>query len=113
MVQPWLEERPDLKAVEVGEFESWFPKREVPPFPYNKTYNQAVEDPVVVLHTSGSTGFPKPIVARVGMVSIGDTFHGLPDWQDTQYLWKRIFNGTDRLWLQSKSSVQTPRAGPC
>ncbi|KAJ4022702.1 hypothetical protein NW766_001749 [Fusarium irregulare] len=37
------------------------------PFPYEKSIDQARWDPLVVLHTSGSTGIPKPIVARQGM----------------------------------------------
>ncbi|KAM4065705.1 male sterility protein [Hirsutella rhossiliensis] len=32
------------------------------PFPYSKTFAEARNDPFVVLHTSGSTGNPKPIV---------------------------------------------------
>lgn len=31
-------------------------------FPYGKTYPQSKSDPLVVLHTSGSTGIPKPII---------------------------------------------------
>ena len=31
------------------------------PYPYNKTYEQAKKDTVLFLHTSGSTGDPKPI----------------------------------------------------
>lgn len=30
-------------------------------FPYNKSFDQARQDPLTVMHTSGSTGFPKPI----------------------------------------------------
>ena len=37
------------------------------PFPYDRSIDQARWDPLVVLHTSGSTGIPKPIVARQGM----------------------------------------------
>src|ERR1700761_1899893 len=33
-----------------------------PYFPYDKTFDQARNDPFVVLHTSGSTGLPKPIL---------------------------------------------------
>jgi acyl-CoA synthetase (AMP-forming)/AMP-acid ligase II len=31
-------------------------------FPYTKTFEHAKTEPLVVLHTSGTTGFPKPIV---------------------------------------------------
>ncbi|KAF9890734.1 hypothetical protein FE257_005600 [Aspergillus nanangensis] len=33
-----------------------------PPFPYSKSYEQAKHDPLVVVHTSGTSGLPKPIV---------------------------------------------------
>jgi len=31
-------------------------------YPYNKTYAMARSDPFVVIHTSGSTGIPKPLI---------------------------------------------------
>ena len=31
-------------------------------YPLDKTFEQARDEPLVVLHTSGTTGFPKPIV---------------------------------------------------
>jgi acyl-coenzyme A synthetase/AMP-(fatty) acid ligase len=33
-----------------------------PPYPYDKSFDAARSDPVFVLHTSGSTGIPKPMV---------------------------------------------------
>ncbi|KAF2116793.1 putative NRPS-like enzyme [Lophiotrema nucula] len=32
------------------------------PFPYDKTFAEARMEPLVALHTSGTTGFPKPVV---------------------------------------------------
>ncbi|KAF1965986.1 acetyl-CoA synthetase-like protein [Bimuria novae-zelandiae CBS 107.79] len=32
------------------------------PYPYNKTFDQAMHHPCMVIHTSGSTGMPKPVV---------------------------------------------------
>lgn len=74
-----------MQAVEVGEMAKWFPEKEVPLFPYDKTYEEAEWDPVVVLHTSGSTGLPKPVVARVGMMSIGDAYRELPEFQGSKF----------------------------
>ena len=31
------------------------------PFHYSKTFDEAKDDPIIVLHSSGSTGDPKPI----------------------------------------------------
>ncbi|KAI0400140.1 hypothetical protein F4802DRAFT_508155 [Xylaria palmicola] len=80
MVQPWLHER-DMQAVEVGPIETWFPEEDVEPFPYEKTFEEAEWEPLCVLHTSGSTGIPKPIVVRHGMMAISDKYRGMPKWE--------------------------------
>lgn len=69
MVQSWLQER-DMHALMTFPVSAWFPEERIEPFPYNKTFEQAEWDPLLVLHTSGSTGFPKPIVARQGMLAM-------------------------------------------
>lgn len=79
-VQPWLEER-EMQAVEVSSLDAWFPEKQVPHFPYDKTFDEAEWDPFLVLHTSGSTGLPKPIVVRQGMWNINDALHDLPIWE--------------------------------
>jgi acyl-coenzyme A synthetase/AMP-(fatty) acid ligase len=37
------------------------------PYPYNKTFEQAVHDVIVIIHTSGTTSVPKPIYHTNGM----------------------------------------------
>jgi acyl-coenzyme A synthetase/AMP-(fatty) acid ligase len=32
------------------------------PYPFTKTFEEAKHEPFLVLHTSGSTGMPKPIL---------------------------------------------------
>ncbi|KAK0375108.1 thioester reductase domain-containing protein [Colletotrichum limetticola] len=97
VIQPLLEERP-MDAIMVSSADAWLSDDEVPHFPYNKTYEEAENDPVVVLHTSGSTGLPKPIVARVGMMSVADAFHNVPDFMGSENCVKSIMHGT-RLFL--------------
>ncbi|RYP00921.1 hypothetical protein DL765_010890 [Monosporascus sp. GIB2] len=77
MVQPWLQQR-DMKAVPVGPLDVCFPREDAPLFPYKKTLEEAEWDPFVVLHTSGSTGIPKPIICRQGMIAISNDFRYLP-----------------------------------
>ncbi|KAK4153775.1 hypothetical protein C8A00DRAFT_33460 [Chaetomidium leptoderma] len=85
MVQSWLQQR-DMHAFMTFPVAGWFPEEHIEPYPYNKTFEEAEWDPLLILHTSGSTGFPKPIVARQGMLAIGDKFHNLGEWKGMR-LW--------------------------
>lgn len=77
IIAPWLQER-EMHAIEVSPFEAWFPENEVPEFPYNKSFSESEWDPMCVLHTSGSTGLPKPIVVRQGMMAVCDAYNVMP-----------------------------------
>ncbi|KAL2015881.1 hypothetical protein VTK56DRAFT_4656 [Thermocarpiscus australiensis] len=91
-VQDYLQER-DMSALMAFPVDAWFPEEHVEPFPYDKTFDQAEWDPLVVLHTSGSTGLPKPIVARQGMIAIADKFNNLGEWKGMRVwivdMWRR------------------------
>ncbi|KAI9818373.1 MAG: putative NRPS-like protein biosynthetic cluster [Pycnora praestabilis] len=49
------------------------------PYGYEKTYTEARMDPVVICHTSGSTGAPKPIVLVNGYLAAYDAHKKLPE----------------------------------
>lgn len=52
-----------LKQVVIPELHELLDTTERPcPYPYNKTFEQAKYEPYLVLHTSGTTGTPKPVV---------------------------------------------------
>lgn len=70
-----------MHAIEVSPIDAWFPEDEVPHFPYNKTFEEGEWDPFSVLHTSGSTGLPKPIIVKQGMVAVADALQNLPSWK--------------------------------
>lgn len=44
-------------------------------YEYNKTFEEAAQDPFIVVHTSGSTGLPKPIVLCHGGMAAVDNHH--------------------------------------
>lgn len=44
------------------------------PFPYTKTYEEAAYDPILVLHSSGTSGDPKPIVINHAAFASADRF---------------------------------------
>lgn len=69
-----------MRTLEVPTMQHWFEDRpggEEPPYPYTKTFAEARLDPLAVLHTSGSTGLPKPVVQTHGTYSPVDAFGAL------------------------------------
>jgi acyl-CoA synthetase (AMP-forming)/AMP-acid ligase II len=61
--------------------ESEWTKAPPRPFPFTKTYEEGRFDPLAVMHTSGSTGIPKPVVLKQGSLAICDEFRSLPPFQ--------------------------------
>ena len=47
-------------------------------YPYLKTFAEARLEPLVVLHTSGSTGIPKPVIVAHGTLSCIDAYRLIP-----------------------------------
>lgn len=47
-------------------------------YKYNKTFEEAAQDPFLVVHTSGSTALPKPIIMYHGGVTTVDNQHLIP-----------------------------------
>ncbi|KAI1081041.1 putative NRPS-like enzyme [Whalleya microplaca] len=50
----------------------------VPLYPYTKTFVEACNDPCLVLHTTGSTGLPKPITWKIGILSTYEAWRTIP-----------------------------------
>ncbi|KAI5918368.1 hypothetical protein F4810DRAFT_704251 [Camillea tinctor] len=44
------------------------------PYPYTKTFSEAKSDPFVVMHTSGSTSLPKPIIQTHGTHAVVNAY---------------------------------------
>jgi hypothetical protein len=106
LIQPWLHERP-IESMMVSSSEVWLSSEEVAPFPYNKTWEEARWDPLVVLHTSGSTGIPKPIIVRQGMLCISDAFHNLPEMHGTTCFIDELTKRMKRMLMPSKIGPYT------
>ncbi|PYH90761.1 acetyl-CoA synthetase-like protein, partial [Aspergillus ellipticus CBS 707.79] len=54
-------EAKSLKALDVPSIKELL-STEYPVFKFSKTYPEAATEPLIVLHTSGSTGIPKPVI---------------------------------------------------
>lgn len=96
MVQPWVDGRPAMRSAAIAPFDEWVADG-VTPVLYTKTFSEAEWDPYMVLHTSGSTGFPKAVVLRQGMVAQNDLHRYIP-----------AHNGT-LPWLPTWTSSPNPR----
>ncbi|KAI4853541.1 acetyl-CoA synthetase-like protein [Aureobasidium sp. EXF-8845] len=53
-------------------------------YEYTKTYSKAHADPVMIVHTSGTTGMPKPVIWTHDMLASVDRLHTLPGSAATQ-----------------------------
>ncbi|KZL86090.1 male sterility protein [Colletotrichum incanum] len=78
----WLQHW-DMKQLEIEPLHDILSKPQVPNIPYTKSAAEAEWDPFLVLHTSGSTGLPKPIVVKHGSIGLADALHLLPEWNGT------------------------------
>ncbi|KAI0969100.1 hypothetical protein F4678DRAFT_180499 [Xylaria arbuscula] len=83
LVNQILEKRP-MEVLQTPTLEELLDPRPVAKYPYTKTWEQASLDPLAVLHTSGSTGLPKPIVMRLGTIASGDAIREIALEQDEE-----------------------------
>ena len=66
-------DRSGMKVLTIPSFEHWLEIKS-PHYPYTKSYEEAKFDPICVLHSSGTTGFPKPIVWYNASLNRRDSF---------------------------------------
>ncbi|KAI0429011.1 L-aminoadipate-semialdehyde dehydrogenase [Xylaria sp. FL1042] len=94
----FLAARP-MKVVVIPETSKLLDSELVPIYPYNKTFKEAASDPFCVLHTSGSTGLPKPIIWKNSLVATVDAYRLLPAAESAgRPPWTSVFNEHDRFY---------------
>jgi acyl-CoA synthetase (AMP-forming)/AMP-acid ligase II len=76
-VQPILGQRP-MRTLIVPELNELLDPSPVEVYPYAKSFRDACHDPCLVLHTTGSTGLPKPIVWKNGMLTTYEAWRLVP-----------------------------------
>ncbi|KAI1185029.1 transferase family protein [Nemania serpens] len=77
LVNDVLQKRP-MKALQLASLDDLLDAASVEPFPYTKTFEEAMNEPFCFLHTSGTTGVPKPIPWSHGLIGTMDAVRLLP-----------------------------------
>lgn len=80
LVTPLLEHKSDLNLHVVETLDDMI-RPETQHFAWDKDYNAVKWDPIVILHSSGSTGAPRPIVMNHATFAVGDHDRILPNVQ--------------------------------
>ena len=70
--------RREMRTSIVPELEELMEESPVDVYPYSKSFYEARMDPCLVLHTTGSTGLPKPITWPVGVLSTWESWRTIP-----------------------------------
>ncbi|KAL1852805.1 putative NRPS-like protein biosynthetic cluster [Diaporthe australafricana] len=77
LATPLLEHKKDLHLHMIETLEEMI-KEETQHYDYDKEYDAVKWDPILILHSSGSTGAPKPIVMNHATYAVGDNDRNLP-----------------------------------
>ncbi len=93
-----LDKRP-MKILDVPELQEWLEADEVPHYPYEKTFAEACAEPFVVLHTSGSTGLPKPITVPHGALAAHDAYQKIPQSPGSELVLHQLTKISIRVFL--------------
>ena len=67
-----------MRHIVIRTFDEWLAQESVNHYPYNKSFEEAAHDPFIVIHTSGSTGLPKPITLYHGGLATVDAHRLMP-----------------------------------
>ena len=89
IVAPWINQREGMKIEVVPELKEWL-SSEAPPYPYKRTWQEGRFDPYAVLHTSGSTGIPKPIIERQAAIMVSEGYGNLPKFHNANFMFKTL-----------------------
>ncbi|RMD43204.1 hypothetical protein DV735_g1890, partial [Chaetothyriales sp. CBS 134920] len=99
LVEDILKQRA-LKVLELPTLDKLLDAESTEPFPYTKTFEEAINDPFCFLHTSGTTGVPKPIPWSHGLIGTMDAVRLLPPVKGDDGLapWTSDWKEGDRIY---------------
>lgn len=88
-----LQNRP-LRYEQVASLDYWLDQEVVELIPYTKNFEEMQKKAMFILHSSGTTGMPKPRGITHGLLGVTDNYHDLPMPEDRDSL--------PKLWAQEK-----------
>ncbi|KAL8722330.1 MAG: hypothetical protein Q9225_001178 [Loekoesia sp. 1 TL-2023] len=99
LVEDFLQRRP-MKVLDIPAIDELLDAESTKSFPYNKTFDEAIQDPFCLLHTSGTTGVPKPIPWSHGLIGTMDAVRLLPPTEGDNGLapWTSLWKEGDRIY---------------
>ncbi|KAI4649945.1 putative NRPS-like protein biosynthetic cluster [Alternaria triticimaculans] len=99
LVKNFLERR-SMKLLELPLLDDLLDAEDTKPFPYTKTFETSASDPFCYLHTSGSTGVPKPIPWSHSLIGTMDAIRLLPpvDGDEGLVPWTSDWKAGDRIY---------------
>lgn len=99
LVEDFLQQRP-MRVLELPEVDQLLDVESIESFPYNMAFDEASEDPFCLLHTSGTTGVPKPIPWSHGLIGTMDAVRLLPPSEGDDGLapWTSLWKEGDRIY---------------
>lgn len=104
-----------MRILELPSLEELLDAETTEPFPFLKTFKEAVHEPFCITHTSGTTGVPKPISWTHGLIGSLDAVRLLPPTDGDHGLkpWTYNWNEGDTIYSSfPMSHVSNPFFSP-
>lgn len=115
LVDDLLKQR-DMQVLDLPELDELLAVEGAEPYPFYKTFDEASQEPFCLLHTSGSTGLPKPIVWSHALIGTMDAVRLLPPTEGDGGMvpWTDNWNDCDRIYSSfPMSHVSTSPQSQC
>lgn len=117
LVEEILQQR-HMKILQLPGVDDLLNAEAVEPFLYSKTFEGSIDDPFCILHTSGTTGVPKPVSWTHGLIGTMDAVRLLPPVEGDGGLapWTNNWSEGDRIYSSfpmSHVSFSVPISSPC
>lgn len=99
LVEDFLRQRP-MNVLDIPETDHLLDAESTQSFPYDKIFDDVIQDPFCLLHTSGSTGLPKPVSWSHGLVGTMDAVRLLPPTEGDDGLapWSSLWKEGDKIY---------------